>query len=71
MSDGIGIATALLQKNILDELTLYEQKINKNCIIIIKGDVFRQSLDDGKRGFILNQTPRLVISEVSSVVGEP
>ena len=42
-----------------------------HCILVIKGDIFRQRCDDGKTGFIFNEAPRLIINEVEGVVGDP
>ena len=41
VSDGIGTATAIISKEIYDEMMLTDQKIEKYCILVVKGDIFR------------------------------
>lgn len=41
MSDGIGTATALINRDIYDEMTLNDQIITLNCIIVVTGNIFR------------------------------
>ncbi len=64
VSDGVGTATAIIQKDICDELILNDQQITMHCIMVVKGDIFRQRCDDGKTGFIFNEAPRLIINEI-------
>lgn len=71
VSDGLGTATAIIQKDIYDEMILNDQQITLCCVLVIKGDIFRQRCDDGKTGFIFNEAPRLIINDVVSVVGDP
>jgi hypothetical protein len=52
-------------------MILNEQMMTFNCIIVVKGDIFRQRCDDGKTGFIFNEAPRLIINDVEGVVGDP
>jgi len=42
-----------------------------HCILVVKGDIFRQRCDDGKTGFIFNEAPRLILNEVERLIGEP
>jgi hypothetical protein len=39
--------------------------------MIMRGDISGRGCEDGKTGFILNETPRLVINDVDRVVGDP
>ena len=71
VSDGVGTATAIIQKDICDELILNDQQITMHCIMVVKGDIFRQRCDDGKTGFIFNEAPRLIINEVEGIIGDP
>lgn len=71
VSDGIGTATAIIQKDIYDEMTLNDQQITLLCVIVVKGDIFRQRCDDGKTGFIFNEAPRLILNDIDKVIGEP
>ena len=73
VSDGIGYATAIIPKEILDELWTYGNQIQNHCIICMRGRVIRSSYEDGKTAFIFNEAPRAVIVDVreKTVIGEP
>ena len=47
VSDGIGTATALISREAVSELQMYGKMININSILVIRGQIFRQSCGDG------------------------
>jgi hypothetical protein len=55
----------------LAELELFKWPIQKQTVIVIRGQIFRQSCDDGQTAFIINECPRLVLNEVTSMIGKP
>lgn len=72
MSDGIGYATAIIPKEILDELWIYGNQIQNYSIICMRGRVIRSSYEDGKTAFIFNEAPRAIIVDVrEKMIGEP
>ena len=52
-------------------MVLNDQQITLYCVIVVKGDIFRQRCDDGKTGFIFNEAPRLVLNDIEKIVGDP
>lgn len=52
-------------------MTLNDQHITILCVIVVKGDIFRQRCEDGKTGFIFNEAPRLILNDVDKVIGDP
>ena len=71
VSDGIATTTAIIQRDIYDDMLLNDQQITPQCVIVIKGDIFRQRCDVGKTGFIFNEPPRMVLNDVEGVIGDP
>lgn len=71
LSDGIGIAKAVICREVISELELHKWNIAKGSVLVIRGLIFRQSCDDGQTAFILNECPRLVLNEVTGIVGKP
>ena len=41
VSDGVGSATAIIQKEVLDELDMLGTTIVRNTVIVIRGKIFR------------------------------
>ena len=64
ISDGIGFASAVMPKNVLDQLWTFNNEIKNYAIVVIKGKLVRYSYEDGKTAFIINETPRLVINDI-------
>ena len=71
LSDGIGTARALINREVISELNLYQKHITINTVLVIRGQISRYSLEDGQTAFILNECPRLVLNQVSSRIGSP
>lgn len=72
LSDGIGYASAILPKEVLDELWMYNNQIEQYAIVLIKGKVVRYSYEDGKTAFIINEAPRVVVTDVApKKIGDP
>jgi hypothetical protein len=71
ISDGVGIVKAMLSREVMSELDLYSWKIKKHAVIVIRGVIFRQSAEDGEPSFIINECPRLVLPEVTGLIGAP
>jgi len=40
-------------------------------VIVIRGVIVRQSCEDGQTSFIINECPRLVLSDINDVIGNP
>jgi len=40
-------------------------------VLVIRGQIYRQSCEDGQTAFILNESPRLILSEVTGAIGTP
>ena len=71
MSDGIGTATALISREVVSELQMYGKLIHINSVLVIRGQIFRQSCGDGQTAFILNECPRLVLNHITGKIGDP
>lgn len=53
------------------ELDLYGIKLQKGTVIVMRGVVFRQNCEDGSPAFIINECPRLVLNDVTAIIGQP
>ena len=65
VSDGLGTAKTLINREVISELTLYQKHISVNTVLVIRGQISRYSSEDGQTAFILNECPRLVLNEVT------
>jgi len=61
VSDGVGTANIILNKEIMAQLDLLKIHITENSVICIKGKISRQPCESGHIALILNSTPRLVL----------
>ena len=71
VSDGIGTAKTLINRDVISELNLYQQHISVNTVLVIRGQISRYSSEDGQTSFILNECPRLVLNQVTGRIGNP
>jgi hypothetical protein len=67
----VGIAKAIFRREVLAELDRYGIKLQKGSVIVIRGLLFRQPCEDGETAFILHECPRLVLNEVTGMIGTP
>lgn len=52
-------------------MILYEQQITKYCILVINGDIDRNTAEDGGISLVFKSIPRLIINSVNTKIGEP
>ena len=50
---------------------MYGKLIHVNTVLVIRGQIFRQSCEDGQTAFVLNECPRLVLNSVTGKIGDP
>ena len=67
----MGIAKAVFPREVIAELEQYGVELKVGTVIVIRGVIFRQTYEDGQTAFIINECPRLVLSEVTGIIGEP
>ena len=71
VSDGIGAAKMLINREVISELNLYQKHISIHTVLVIRGQISRYSSGDGQTSFILNECPRLVLNQVTGRIGNP
>jgi len=74
VSDGIGTANILLNKEIMAQIELLKIQITENSVICFRGRISRQPCESGHIALILNECPRLILvggSQVVSRIGAP
>lgn len=74
VSDGIGTANILLNKEIMAQLELLKIHITENSVICLRGRISRQPCESGNIALILNECPRLILvggAQVVSRIGAP
>lgn len=71
VSDGIGTAKTVVNREVISELNLYQKHITVNTVLVIRGQISRFSSEDGQTVFILNECPRLVLNQVTGRIGNP
>ena len=71
LSDGIGTARTLVNRDVISELNLYQKHISLNTILVIRGQISRYGSEDGQTAFILNECPRMVLNQIQGRIGNP
>ena len=61
VSDGIGTANILLNKEIMAQIELLKIHITENSVICLRGRISRQPCESGHIALILNECPRLIL----------